>query len=346
MEKLRKSIVPEFAERTQQSGEEEFGFAALIQQFKAPIATRSTAAPLIHKSNQNPVPVATQAQFQVPKSEQGPVDGRTNLIVNYLPQDMLERELYDLFAKFGSIRRLKIIRDLRTGYSFGYGFVDFVEPKPAAFAQLCVDGREVRGKRLKVSFARPQSEAIKNANLYVSYLPPHFTEKILGNMFKCYGKILEINILRNKYTGQSRGIAFVRFDQHMSAEMAREVLNNYTPPGSDRPLCVKFVERRIKPPVDGDLRSQRKQPMSMPMPMPHPQPKPQLQPQSQSIHATHPIQLVQSPQRPMGGSPPPYKRRLEISSESAPRPILKQPNQNLDFIGNFLKRPRVSFADL
>lgn len=37
----------------------------------------------------------------------------TNLIINYLPQDMTEQELYALFASLGPIETCRIMRDLK-----------------------------------------------------------------------------------------------------------------------------------------------------------------------------------------------------------------------------------------
>lgn len=41
----------------------------------------------------------------------------TNLIVNYLPQDMTERELFSLFTTIGPIESCKIMRDLKVSYT-------------------------------------------------------------------------------------------------------------------------------------------------------------------------------------------------------------------------------------
>lgn len=40
----------------------------------------------------------------------------TNLIVNYLPQDMTDRELYALFRTIGPINTCRIMRDYKVSY--------------------------------------------------------------------------------------------------------------------------------------------------------------------------------------------------------------------------------------
>ncbi|KAH8326418.1 hypothetical protein KR067_007054, partial [Drosophila pandora] len=182
---------------------------------------------------------------------------RTNLIINYLPQDMTEMELADIFSKFGNLRRHKIIRDLSTGFSFGYGFVDFMDSRQAQVAQILLDGRQLRGKRLKVSYARPRSEDIKNSNLYVSHLPSTTNESQIRGLFGPHGQILDVNILINKATGLPKGVAFVRFCSRISAEKAQKTLDGVVPMGCSRPIEVKFVNRQIKPPFSNGNASNR-----------------------------------------------------------------------------------------
>ena len=54
---------------------------------------------------------------------------------------------------------------------------------------------------LQVSYARPSSEAIKGANLYVSGLPKSMTQQDLENLFRAYGSIITSRILCDNITG-------------------------------------------------------------------------------------------------------------------------------------------------
>ena len=74
----------------------------------------------------------------------------TNLIVNNLPQDMSERELYSLFVTMGPIESCRVMRDLKTGYSYGFGFVNFISDESALRAIKCLNGLTIRSKRIKV----------------------------------------------------------------------------------------------------------------------------------------------------------------------------------------------------
>jgi protein sex-lethal len=85
-----------------------------------------------------------------------------------------------------------------------------VSEDAALRALKCLSGYTVRNKRLKVSYARPPTEDIKETNLYITNLPRTITEEMLDIIFGKYGTIVQKNILRDKITGSPRGVAFVR----------------------------------------------------------------------------------------------------------------------------------------
>lgn len=64
---------------------------------------------------------------------------------------------------------------------------------------------------LQVSYARPAGDEAVETNLYVSNLPKTVTEELLDVIFGKYGTIIQKNILRDKLTGQPRGVAFIRY---------------------------------------------------------------------------------------------------------------------------------------
>lgn len=49
-------------------------------------------------------------------------DSKTNLIVNYLPQNMTQEELKSLFGSIGEIESCKLVRDKITGTQFCIGY--------------------------------------------------------------------------------------------------------------------------------------------------------------------------------------------------------------------------------
>ncbi|KAG7260449.1 hypothetical protein CRUP_029790 [Coryphaenoides rupestris] len=168
-------------------------------------------------------------------------DSKTNLIVNYLPQNMTQDELKSLFGSIGEIESCKLVRDKITGQSLGYGFVNYVDPKDAEKAINTLNGLRLQTKTIKVSYARPSSASIRDANLYVSGLPKTMTQKELEQLFSQYGRIITSRILVDQVTGVSRGVGFIRFDRRIEAEEAIKGLNCQKPPGATEPITVKFA---------------------------------------------------------------------------------------------------------
>lgn len=59
---------------------------------------------------------------------------------------------------------------------------------------------------LKVSYARPSSEVIKDANLYISGLPRSMTQKDVEDMFSRFGRIINSRVLVDQTTGEFWGL--------------------------------------------------------------------------------------------------------------------------------------------
>lgn len=176
-------------------------------------------------------------------SQDGDIDpNRTNLIVNYLPQYMNDKDLYSLFVTQGPLDNVRIMKDYKTGYSYGYGFVKFVNPNDAARAINALNGVEYYNKRLKVSYARPPGQDLKDSNLYVTNLPKSITEDEVEKMFSEYGVIVQKNLLKDKITGMPRGVAFVRYAKRDDAQNAILGLNGKFLEGCLEPICVKVAE--------------------------------------------------------------------------------------------------------
>ncbi|KAJ8926351.1 hypothetical protein NQ314_021297 [Rhamnusium bicolor] len=69
---------------------------------------------------------------------------KTKLIVNYIPQFATEDDLAQIFAPIGRVESIKIMRDFKTGYSFGFGFVKYSTPDDAAKAIEILNGFNFR----------------------------------------------------------------------------------------------------------------------------------------------------------------------------------------------------------
>jgi RNA recognition motif-containing protein len=62
-------------------------------------------------------------------------------------------------------------------------------------------------------------------NIYVGNLPYGATEAELKTAFSAFGEVNSVNLISDKYTGQSKGFAFVEMADNASADAAIKGLN-------------------------------------------------------------------------------------------------------------------------
>jgi RNA recognition motif-containing protein len=82
----------------------------------------------------------------------------TKLFVGGLPYAVSDQELNDLFAEYGTVVSATIIMDRQTGRSKGFGFVELEDDAMAQKAVEEMNGKDVDGRSLAVSVARPREE--------------------------------------------------------------------------------------------------------------------------------------------------------------------------------------------
>jgi cold-inducible RNA-binding protein len=82
----------------------------------------------------------------------------TNIFVGNLSYQATEDDLQSAFSQFGAVDRVSIVRDRETGQSRGFGFVEMSNGDEANTAILALNGREVKGRAIKVNEARPREE--------------------------------------------------------------------------------------------------------------------------------------------------------------------------------------------
>ncbi len=80
------------------------------------------------------------------------------LYVGGIPYRTTEDELRTAFEEAGTVTSASIIMDRMTGRSRGFGFVEMADEAQAQAAIDRWDGKEMDGRMLSVSFARPQGD--------------------------------------------------------------------------------------------------------------------------------------------------------------------------------------------
>jgi RNA recognition motif-containing protein len=133
--------------------------------------------------------------------------------------------------------------ETRLGYSFGYGFVEYINEDDARKAIESLNGYQIEHKRLKVALARPNCEETKNTNLYIRNIPSNYDETQLHDLFAQYGEVIQVRLLRDQNTAFSRRIGFVIMATKQLAQLAIQNLDNTVPPnGGNEPIYVKYAD--------------------------------------------------------------------------------------------------------
>jgi RNA recognition motif-containing protein len=70
--------------------------------------------------------------------------------------DTAEPQLKELFASFGEVDSVRLIRDHATGRSRGFAFVEMADDNQGRAACKTLDQQELDGRRLTVNEAKPQ----------------------------------------------------------------------------------------------------------------------------------------------------------------------------------------------
>ncbi len=86
----------------------------------------------------------------------------TNIYIGNLSYGIKEEGLKEIFEEFGDVSSAKIIKDRETGRSKGFGFVEMAEESEANQAIENLNGKEIEGRSVNVSIAKPRKENFSN----------------------------------------------------------------------------------------------------------------------------------------------------------------------------------------
>lgn len=68
-----------------------------------------------------------------------------------------DQSLKDAFSSFGDVVEARVITDRDTGRSRGFGFVNFTSDESASSALSAMDGQELNGRNIRVSYANERT---------------------------------------------------------------------------------------------------------------------------------------------------------------------------------------------
>tara|TARA_Y100000817_G_scaffold287716_1_gene256441 strand:+ start:1961 stop:2221 length:261 start_codon:yes stop_codon:yes gene_type:complete len=81
-----------------------------------------------------------------------------NIYCGNISYDTSEDDLRDLFAQYGEVAGVRVIKDRDTGRSKGFGFVDMNNDDEAKEAIEALNEKDFMGRALRINEARPREE--------------------------------------------------------------------------------------------------------------------------------------------------------------------------------------------
>lgn len=175
-------------------------------------------------------------------------NGSGNIFIKNLHADIDNKTLHDTFASFGNILSCKIATDAQ-GNSKGFGFVHYDNSESAQDAIESVNGMLLNDLEvyvgphiLKKDRESKWQELIENfTNIYVKNFPVEWSKEELESKFAECGPITSI-FLSTDEEGNSKGFAFINYENHEDAAKAVDTFNNKEIDG--KPLYVSRAQKK------------------------------------------------------------------------------------------------------
>lgn len=191
-----------------------------------------------------------------------------HIFVGDLSNEVNDEVLLQAFSAFGSVSEARVMWDMKTGRSRGYGFVAFRERQDAEKALSSMDGEWLGSRAIRCNWANQKGQPSVQqqqqmaamgltpttpfghhhfpthgaasfdvinqqtpqwqTTCYVGNLTPYTTQNDLIPLFQSFGFVVETRFQAD------RGFAFIKMDTHENAAMAICQLSGYAVNG--RPL--------------------------------------------------------------------------------------------------------------
>ncbi|KAI4339849.1 hypothetical protein MLD38_024744 [Melastoma candidum] len=170
-----------------------------------------------------------------------------SIFVGDLAADVTDSLLHETFAsKYPSVKAAKVVFDVNTGRSKGYGFVRFGDDSERSQAMTEMNGAYCLSRPMRIGAATPRKTSLypqqyspqgsyltnryparglqsdgesTNTTIFVGGLDPNVSDDDLRQPFSQYGEIVSVKIPANK------GCGFIQFANRSDAEEALEKLN-------------------------------------------------------------------------------------------------------------------------
>ncbi|KAM9393404.1 cytotoxic granule associated RNA binding protein TIA1-like isoform 2-T2 [Pholidichthys leucotaenia] len=179
-----------------------------------------------------------------PTSQKKDTSNHYHVFVGDLSPEITTEDVKAAFGAFGRISDARVMKDIATGKSKGYGFVSFFHKWDAENAIQHMAGQWLGGRQIRTNWATRKPPAPKtshennskhlsfedvmgqsspsNCTVYCGGVGTGLTEQLMRQTFSPFGQIMEVRVFPDK------GYSFVRFNSHESAAHAIVSVNGST----------------------------------------------------------------------------------------------------------------------
>ncbi|XP_030647054.1 nucleolysin TIA-1 isoform X3 [Chanos chanos] len=176
-----------------------------------------------------------------PSSQKKDTSNHFHVFVGDLSPEINTDDVRAAFAPFGKISDARVVKDLATGKSKGYGFISFINKWDAENAIQQMNGQWLGGRQIRTNWATRKPPAPKsnhdsesftgsakhlsyedvlsqsspsNCTVYCGGVTSGLSDHLMRQTFSPFGQIMEIRVFPDK------GYSFIRFDSHEAAAHA------------------------------------------------------------------------------------------------------------------------------
>ncbi|XP_055009685.1 cytotoxic granule associated RNA binding protein TIA1-like isoform X1 [Boleophthalmus pectinirostris] len=171
-----------------------------------------------------------------PTNQKKDTTNHFHVFVGDLSPEITTEDIKTAFAPFGKISDCRVVKDMATGKSKGYGFVSFFNKWDAENAIQQMGGQWLGGRQIRTNWAtrKPASKTTNettnakqlsfdevvnqsshsNCTVYCGGITSGLSEQIMRQTFSPFGPIMEVRVFPDK------GYSFVRFNSHDAAAHA------------------------------------------------------------------------------------------------------------------------------
>ncbi|XP_075213243.1 RNA-binding protein 45 [Lycorma delicatula] len=195
-------------------------------------------------------------------------------------KSLTEEDFKNAFDKFGTIEEVWIVRERQTGDPKGVAYIKYAKTSEAALAMESMNGECIADntRPLKVMIASSKDQGSKREDnedrllrLFI-VVPKTMTDEDVRDYFKKFGELDYVNVVKDRETKESKGIAYVKYhrmshaakayeecDRSFKAVFARpkespQDRHNYMPPVTSLQSLSNFSDRNsMFPSGSGDI---------------------------------------------------------------------------------------------